>query len=124
MAQNFLAPLICQSLADRVHQLAGVPLSGPIIGMVLLLVLMRACGEPSTHGEKIDRGPAIAADAARLIAWPQGTVKKLTQRMRRVARELTSFRVRSRPIVPAPRKNRTFGISATDRWLGGRRISS
>jgi holin-like protein len=48
MAQSFLTLLICQSLGELVHQLAGVPLSGPILGMVLLLALMLARGGPST----------------------------------------------------------------------------
>ena len=48
MARSFLVLLVCQGSGELVHQLAGVPLSGPITGMVLLLALMLARGGPST----------------------------------------------------------------------------
>ncbi|HVI06486.1 MAG TPA: CidA/LrgA family protein [Sphingomicrobium sp.] len=48
MAQNFLTLLICQVIGELVHRIAGLPLSGPIIGMVILLSWMIVRGGPST----------------------------------------------------------------------------
>jgi holin-like protein len=49
-------------MGEIIHQLLGLPLSGPIIGMVLLLVTLTACGGPS---EEFNR-------------WGQSTLRHLS----------------------------------------------
>ena len=40
MVQSFLVLLICQACGEAIHRLTGLPLSGPITGMVILLAVM------------------------------------------------------------------------------------
>ncbi|HTW53134.1 MAG TPA: CidA/LrgA family protein [Stellaceae bacterium] len=47
MLRTYLVLLICQAAGDIIHQLAGLPLSGPLIGMVLLLVVLTIRGGAS-----------------------------------------------------------------------------
>lgn len=42
MLRTYLVFFTCQGAGELIHLLTGVPLSGPIIGMVLLLALLRA----------------------------------------------------------------------------------
>jgi holin-like protein len=49
MAQSFLMLLVCQALGELIHRLTGLPLSGPISGMVLLLGAMLIRGGPSAQ---------------------------------------------------------------------------
>lgn len=41
MLRAYLVLLACQGFGEFIHLLTGLPLSGPIVGMVLLLVLLR-----------------------------------------------------------------------------------
>src|SRR5690349_17574951 len=47
MPQSFLTLLICQAIGELVHRMTGLPLSGPIIGMVIALAWMIMRGGPS-----------------------------------------------------------------------------
>lgn len=47
MLRTYLVLLSCQAAGEIIHQLVGLPLSGPIIGMVLLLVALTARGGAS-----------------------------------------------------------------------------
>jgi holin-like protein len=47
MVRDYLLLLSCQAAGDIVHQVTRLALSGPIIGMVLLLALLSARGGPS-----------------------------------------------------------------------------
>jgi holin-like protein len=47
MLRTYLVLLSCQAVGEIIHQLVGLPLSGPIIGMVLLLVALMVCGGAS-----------------------------------------------------------------------------
>jgi holin-like protein len=47
MVQSFLVLLVCQALGEAVHRLTGLPLSGPITGMVILLGVMMVRKGPS-----------------------------------------------------------------------------
>lgn len=49
MVQSFLTLLICQAFGELVHRMTGLPLSGSIIGMVILLAWMIMCGGASTE---------------------------------------------------------------------------
>lgn len=40
MAQSLLTLLVCQGLGELIHRVTALPLSGPIIGMIILLGLM------------------------------------------------------------------------------------
>jgi len=40
MLRTYLALFGCQAAGDIIHQLSGIPLSGPIIGMILLLAAL------------------------------------------------------------------------------------
>jgi holin-like protein len=42
MVQSFLVLLVCQACGEAIHRLTGLPLSGPITGMVILLGVMIA----------------------------------------------------------------------------------
>lgn len=44
MLRAYLALLGCQVVGEVIHHVSGLPLSGPIIGMVLLLILLRVAG--------------------------------------------------------------------------------
>ena len=44
MLRTYLVLLSCQAVGETIHQLVGLPLSGPIIGMVLLLVVLTVSG--------------------------------------------------------------------------------
>ena len=47
MVQSFLVLLVCQACGEAIHRLTGLPLSGPIAGMVILLAVMIARKGPS-----------------------------------------------------------------------------
>ena len=47
MLRTYFILLSCQSAGEIIHQLSGFPLSGPIIGMVLLLMALTICGGAS-----------------------------------------------------------------------------
>jgi holin-like protein len=47
MLQTFLMLLGCQAVGELLHQLCRIPLSGPIIGMVLLLIALTIRGGAS-----------------------------------------------------------------------------
>ena len=47
MVQSFLVLLVCQACGEAIHRLTGLPLSGPITGMVILLAVMIARKGPS-----------------------------------------------------------------------------
>jgi holin-like protein len=47
MVQSFLVLLVCQACGEAIHRLTGLPLSGPIIGIVILLAVMCARKGPS-----------------------------------------------------------------------------
>jgi holin-like protein len=47
VVQSFLVLLVCQGFGEAIHRLTGLPLSGPIIGMVILLGVMIARKGPS-----------------------------------------------------------------------------
>jgi len=47
MLRTYLVLLSCQAAGEIIHQLVGLPLSGPIIGMVLLLVALSVRGGAS-----------------------------------------------------------------------------
>lgn len=47
MLHTFLALLGCQAAGDVIRQISGIPLSGPIIGMVLLLAVLMIWGGAS-----------------------------------------------------------------------------
>jgi holin-like protein len=47
MVQSFLVLLICQACGEAIHRLTGLPLSGPITGMVILLAVMIVRKGPS-----------------------------------------------------------------------------
>jgi holin-like protein len=47
MVQSFLVLLVCQACGEAIHRLTGLPLSGPIIGMVILLAVMFVGKGPS-----------------------------------------------------------------------------
>jgi holin-like protein len=47
MLRTYLVLLSCQAAGEIIHRLVGLPLSGPIIGMVLLLVALTVCGGAS-----------------------------------------------------------------------------
>lgn len=49
MARSFLVLLVCQGSGELIHRMTGLPLSGPIIGMVLLLGAMKVRNGPSTE---------------------------------------------------------------------------
>jgi holin-like protein len=49
MARSFLGLLICQGLGELIQRVIGVPLSGPVIGMVILLAAMMVRAGPSTE---------------------------------------------------------------------------
>jgi len=49
MAQSFLVLLICQALGEAIHRITALPLSGPIVGMVILLGVMAVRGGPSAE---------------------------------------------------------------------------
>ena len=49
MAPSFLTLLVCQALGELLHRVTAVPLSGPIIGMVILVAWMVIRGGPSTE---------------------------------------------------------------------------
>lgn len=44
MLRAYLALLGCQMVGEVIHHVSRLPLSGPIIGMVLLLILLRMVG--------------------------------------------------------------------------------
>ena len=52
MLRTFLILLACQAAGEFIHQSSGVPLSGPIVGMVLLLVGLMVCGSPSREFDR------------------------------------------------------------------------
>lgn len=41
MLRTYLVFLACQGVGEVIHLLSGLPLSGPIIGMILLLALLK-----------------------------------------------------------------------------------
>jgi len=47
MAQSFLTLLVCQVLGELFHQMMGLPLSGPIIGMTMLLAWLAVRSGPT-----------------------------------------------------------------------------
>jgi holin-like protein len=47
MLQSFLVLLVCQAGGEAIHRLTGLPLSGPITGMVILLGVMIVRRGPS-----------------------------------------------------------------------------
>lgn len=47
MLRTFLALLGCQAAGEVIHQASGLPLSGPIIGMILLLAVLIVRGGAS-----------------------------------------------------------------------------
>ena len=47
MAQSFLTLLVCQVLGELFHQMTGLPLSGPIIGMTMLLAWLAVRSGPT-----------------------------------------------------------------------------
>ena len=47
MLRAYLALLGCQAAGEVIHQMSGIPLSGPIIGMVLLLAALIVRGGAS-----------------------------------------------------------------------------
>jgi holin-like protein len=47
MVQSFLVLLVCQACGEAIHRLTGLPLSGLIIGIVILLAVMCARKGPS-----------------------------------------------------------------------------
>lgn len=47
MLRTYLVLLGCQVAGDIIHQVSGIPLSGPIIGMILLLAAMMVRGGAS-----------------------------------------------------------------------------
>jgi holin-like protein len=47
MLQSFMVLLVCQAGGEAIHRLTGLPLSGPITGMVILLGVMIARRGPS-----------------------------------------------------------------------------
>jgi len=44
MLRTYLVLLSCQAAGEMIHQLTRLPLSGPIIGMVLLLISLQTVG--------------------------------------------------------------------------------
>lgn len=60
MARSFLVLLVCQALGELVHQMTGVPLAGPIIGMVFLLAALLVRGGPS---------PELRASSSALLSY-------------------------------------------------------
>jgi holin-like protein len=49
MLRTYLVLLGCQAAGDVVHQVLGIPLSGPIIGMILLLAALTVGGGASVE---------------------------------------------------------------------------
>jgi holin-like protein len=49
MARSFLGLLVCQGLGELIQRVTGLPLSGPVIGMVILLAAMMVRAGPSTE---------------------------------------------------------------------------
>jgi holin-like protein len=49
MLRTYFVLLSCQGAGELIHQLSGVPLSGPILGMVLLLIGLAMCGGASAE---------------------------------------------------------------------------
>src|SRR5690349_25059898 len=49
MAQSFLTLLVCQVLGELFHQMTDVPLSGPLIGMTMLLAWIAVRSGPTTE---------------------------------------------------------------------------
>ncbi len=47
MLRTYLVLLCCQAAGDVIHQVSGIPLSGPIIGMILLLAALTVRGGAS-----------------------------------------------------------------------------
>jgi putative effector of murein hydrolase LrgA (UPF0299 family) len=47
MLRTFLALLGCQAAGEVIRQISGIPLSGPIIGMILLLAALTVRGGAS-----------------------------------------------------------------------------
>lgn len=47
MLRTYLALLGCQAAGDVIRQVSGIPLSGPIIGMILLLAALMVLGGAS-----------------------------------------------------------------------------
>ena len=47
MLRTYLVLLGCQAAGDVIHQVSGIPLSGPIIGMILLLAALTVRGGAS-----------------------------------------------------------------------------
>ena len=69
MLRTYLVLLSCQAAGEIIHQLVDLPLSGPIIGMVLLLVALTACGGAS---EEFNRSGQSTLSYLSLFFVPPG----------------------------------------------------
>lgn len=56
MLRTYLILLGCQTAGETVHQLSGVPISGPVIGMVLLLAVLSGRGGASDEFVRSSNG--------------------------------------------------------------------